>query len=288
MFWGTLEWAIFKSAVEERHASPMTIEEEITTRSILSTDVNAAKRPRINPDLFKTMMRTSDFTVKESSYRYVNDELEIQGIGYGLFAKKAISRKTPMLIVQGELIPTAEADAMTYPRNQYLIRVDDNRVLDSYHNVRGNTSPLDIGGRANDPTHLYCRVKDRHLKASDANADVVIIDEELEDGVVVLMYAILDIKPDEEILWNYKMHRPLKDDEEDDGDSIPPNEGWMRRSDTSTPDEISKDSQAQSLSQPVNTEPDLKLGVSSNISSVCSSVVVLLLLSLNSLVITYS
>ena len=272
MFWGTLEWAIFKSAVEERHASPMTIEEEITTRSILSTDVKAAKRPRINPDLFKTMMRTSDFAVKESSYRYVNDELEVQGIGYGLFAKTAISRETPMLVVQGELIPTAEADAMTYPRNQYLIRVDDNRVLDSYHNVRGNTSPLDIAGRANDPTHLYCRMKDRHLKSSDANTDVVIIDEELDDGVIVLMYAISDIQPNEEILWNYKMHRPLRDDEEDDGDPIPPNEGWMRRSDTSTPDEISQDSQSQSLSQPVNTEPDLKLAVSSNVSSVGSSV----------------
>ena len=93
--------AIFKSAIGERQVSPITIEEEITPRSILSTSVNTAKRPRINPDLFKTMMHTSDFDVKESSYLHVTDELDIKGIGYGLFAKKAISRETPMLIMQG-------------------------------------------------------------------------------------------------------------------------------------------------------------------------------------------
>ena len=63
------------------------------------------------------------------------------------------------------------------------------------------------------------------MKASDANAEVVIIDEKLEDGVLVLMYAILDIQPNDEILWNYRMHSPLEVEEEDDEDPIPPNEG---------------------------------------------------------------
>ena len=53
------------------------------------------------------------------------------------------------------------------------------------------------------------------------------------------------------------MHRSLKDEEDDDGDPIPPNEGWMRQSNASTPEVHSQDSQAQQVSPaPATLEED--------------------------------
>jgi hypothetical protein len=149
-FWNTKGLAIFRAAVNKRDISPITIDEEIDATRIMSTTAKACKRPRINPDLLRPIMHTSDFAVKQSLYLHVTDELDIKGIGYGLFSRKSIPKQTPMLVMQGELITTAEANAMRFPRNKYLIRVDDDRVLDSYNNVLGTVAPLCKGGRAND------------------------------------------------------------------------------------------------------------------------------------------
>ena len=148
------------------------------------------------------MATFDDFEVKESIYRHVDDNLQVVGTGQGLFTKKNVLKGSPLLLLQGTVISTTEAEALQYPRNQYLIRIDKDRVLDSHEHVVGDALPRDIGGRANEPSHLYCRITDRNLGEQDANADVVIINEE-EVGTVIMMYATTDMKSGDEILWNY-------------------------------------------------------------------------------------
>ena len=71
----------------------------------------------------------------------------------------------------------------------------------------------------------------RHLDKKDANAAVYIIDEELEEGILVVMYARVEIAAGEEILWNYNID--IFEDESDDSDDVlhPPTEGWLRTND---------------------------------------------------------
>jgi hypothetical protein len=79
-----------------------------------------------------------------------------------------VQKGRPLLLSKGTIISTAEAEALQYPRNQYLIRIDDDRVLDSHEHVLGNALPRDLVGRSNEPSHLYCRTTDRNLGEQDA------------------------------------------------------------------------------------------------------------------------
>ncbi len=121
-------------------------------------------------------------------------------------------------------------------------------MLDSHEHVVGNTLPRDIGGRANEPTHLYCRITDRNLGEQDANADVVIINEE-EVGTIIMMYATTDMQSGDEILWNYRRDRDIESEadceEDDEYDNLsPPPLGWLRSGTTSDDYEESLHSQS--------------------------------------------
>ena len=231
----------------------MTVRED-GHRNILATSWGDADTPirddnrAIVPDVTLGMATLDDFEVKESIYRHVDDDLQVVGTGQGLFTKKNFSKGSPLLLLQGTVISTSEADALQYPRNQYLIRIDNDRVLDSHEHVVGNTLPRDIGGRANEPTHLYCRITDRNLGEQDANADVVIINEE-EVGTIIMMYATTDMQSGDEILWNYRRDRDIESEadceEDDEYDNLsPPPLGWLRSGTTSDDYEESLHSQS--------------------------------------------
>ena len=226
-------------------------------RTILATSWENAESPILDdnpatePDVTLEMAELDDFEVKESIYRHVDDDLQVVGIGQGLFTKKNVLKGSPLLLMQGTVISTEEAEALRYPRNQYLIRIDRDRVLDSHEHVVGNALERDIGGRANEPRHLYCRITDRNLGEQDANADVVIINEK-EVGTIIMMYATVDMKSGDEILWNYRKDRDIEsdsdcDEDNEDDDPSPPPQGWLRYNTTSEDYEESLDSQSSRM-----------------------------------------
>ena len=255
-------WEVYLGrANDDRTISPMTMEgtynasddwtndhaiyaTEVTEREMDFPQRFPSNERAVDPNFLIPTVPKRDLYVKKSDYRHVNSDYKVADIGGGLFTSTVIAVGAVILRAIGDIISREEADKLEYPRNKYLIRVDKDRVLDSHDYVTGISEPPDLLGMANSPIELYCFKRDRHLDEEDANAGVCIIDEELEEGVMIVMYALVQIEIDEEILWDYNMVQSESGSEDDREDILsPPAEGWLRTKST----QIREDSFTQDI-----------------------------------------
>ena len=158
--------------------------------------------PEVKPDFDKhEYVNKHLLRVKESTHVYVDDDLTIKSLGEGLFSEIDITQCTPIVNFQGKVISMCTAKKLTFPENEYIVKLDSEWVLDCKANATGESTPKCIASKSNDPYRSWCTTKQRHLTKTDANAGAIRVYDGKEYHCV--LYAIKDIKAGEEIMWNY-------------------------------------------------------------------------------------
>ncbi len=174
--------------------------EDVSVYMLRSLDDD--KPPEVKPDFDKhEYVNKHLLRVKESTHVYVDDNITIKSLGEGLFSEINIPQCTPIINFQGKVISMCTAKTLTFPDNEYIIKLDAEWVLDCKANARGDSTPRCLASKSNDPYRAWCTTKRRHLTKADANAGAIRVYDGKEYHCV--LYAIKDIKAGEEIMWNY-------------------------------------------------------------------------------------
>ena len=156
-----------------------------------------------------------------------------------MVCSRLIKKGQGIVAFRGQVITQDEYDQLHTSRSQYTLRLFEandppgtpylNQYLDCYDNAQA-TPPKCMGCMANAADGLYDRISDISLTDADNNADTAILEtsEARKIGVrtigtqpTLVLYALRDIPPDEEIMWDYD-GLEVPDDPQEGGGEPPP------------------------------------------------------------------
>ena len=141
--------------------------------------------------------------------------------GRALVCSRLIKKGQGIVAFRGQVITQDDYDQLPTNRLHYTLRLFEandppgtpyfNQYLDCYDNAQATPTKC-MGCMANAADGLYDRLSDISLTDADNNADTAILEthEARKIGVrtigeqpTLVLYALRDIQPDEEIMWDY-------------------------------------------------------------------------------------
>ena len=144
--------------------------------------------------------------VMKRYYAQDHETGEFEHIGRSLQCYEDIKIGQPLLVPNGNRITRSEGDKLEYPRNQYLIEVSANVLLDCFQTATQNV-PMCFFSMANSANNLIrTHPPPCMLGPEDNNAACIPI---IMNGVqTVVLYAIQDIPRYTDIMWDYDCGAP--------------------------------------------------------------------------------
>ena len=181
------------------------------------------------------MVSRSTLSAPQSRFRTANYYRRIVSPGRALTCSKLIKKGQGIVAFNGQVINKTAHESLPFSHAQYTLRLFEandppdtpyfNQYLDCYNNSQ-TIPPKCMGCMANSADGLYDRGPDVSLTDADNNADTTILNtsEARKVGVrtigsqpSLVLYALRDIQPFEEIMWDYD-GLEVPDDPQEGGD----------------------------------------------------------------------